>query len=108
MDRLSFSSDLAKAVANADLVIESVPEDPSIKKRFYKKASSSVPKTIFASNSSTMLLASLPNQQVDQLNLQLHFANEIWKHNTAEIMGHPGTDRTYLTPLLRLRNLSEL
>jgi 3-hydroxybutyryl-CoA dehydrogenase len=29
-----FSSDLAKAVANADLVIESVPEDPSIKKRF--------------------------------------------------------------------------
>jgi 3-hydroxybutyryl-CoA dehydrogenase len=22
----------------------------------------------------------------------LHFANEIWKHNTAEIMGHPGTD----------------
>jgi 3-hydroxybutyryl-CoA dehydrogenase len=100
MDRLSFSSDLEKAVANADLVIESVPEDPSIK-RFYKKASSSVPKTIFASNSSTMLLASLPNQQVDQLNLQLHFANEIWKHNTAEI-GDIGTDRTYLTPLLRL------
>jgi len=22
----------------------------------------------------------------------LHFANEIWKHNTAEIMGHPDTD----------------
>jgi hypothetical protein len=39
-----------------------------------------------------MLLASLPNQQVDQLNLQRHFANEIWKHNTAEIMGHPGTN----------------
>jgi 3-hydroxybutyryl-CoA dehydrogenase len=37
MDRLSFSSDLAKAVANADLVIESVPEDPSNKKDFYKK-----------------------------------------------------------------------
>lgn len=25
--------------------------------------------------------------------LALHFANEIWKHNTAEIMGHPGTDK---------------
>jgi 3-hydroxybutyryl-CoA dehydrogenase len=24
--------------------------------------------------------------------LALHFANEIWKHNTAEIMGHPGTE----------------
>lgn len=22
----------------------------------------------------------------------MHFANNIWKHNTAEIMGHPGTD----------------
>jgi 3-hydroxybutyryl-CoA dehydrogenase len=36
MDRLSFSSDLAKAVANADLVIESVPEDLQIKKIFIK------------------------------------------------------------------------
>ncbi len=24
--------------------------------------------------------------------LSLHFANTIWKNNTAEIMGHPGTD----------------
>jgi 3-hydroxyacyl-CoA dehydrogenase len=24
--------------------------------------------------------------------LAMHFANEIWKHNTAEIMGHGGTD----------------
>jgi 3-hydroxybutyryl-CoA dehydrogenase len=47
MDRLSFSSDLAK-VANADLVIESVPEDPSIKKRFYKKASSCSPEKPFS------------------------------------------------------------
>jgi 3-hydroxybutyryl-CoA dehydrogenase len=34
----------------------------------------------------------LPSQfaeQVDQSALQLHFANQIWKHNTAEIMGHP-------------------
>ena len=23
--------------------------------------------------------------------MALHFANEIWKHNTAECMGHPGT-----------------
>ncbi|MEZ7500566.1 3-hydroxyacyl-CoA dehydrogenase [Flavobacterium sp. Arc3] len=94
MDRLSFSSDLAKAVANADLVIESVPEDPSIKKDFYKKLAAVAPeKTIFASNSSTML----PSQFAESTGrpaqfAALHFANEIWKHNTAEIMGHPGTD----------------
>ncbi|RAR47634.1 3-hydroxyacyl-CoA dehydrogenase [Flavobacterium lacus] len=94
MDRLSFSSDLAKAVANADLVIESVPEDPSIKNDFYKKLAAVAPeKTIFASNSSTML----PSQFAESTGrpaqfAALHFANEIWKHNTAEIMGHPGTD----------------
>jgi 3-hydroxyacyl-CoA dehydrogenase len=94
MDRLSFSSDLAKAVANADLVIESVPENPSIKKDFYKKLAAVAPeKTIFASNSSTML----PSQFAESTGrpaqfAALHFANEIWKHSTAEIMGHPGTD----------------
>jgi len=94
MDRLSFSSDLAKAVADADLVIESVPENPSIKKDFYKKLEAVAPeKTIFASNSSTML----PSQFAESTGrptqfAALHFANEIWKHNTAEIMGHPGTD----------------
>jgi 3-hydroxyacyl-CoA dehydrogenase len=94
INRLSFSSNLAKAVANADLVIESVPENPSIKKDFYKKLAAAAPeKTIFASNSSTML----PSQFAESTGrpaqfAALHFANEIWKHNTAEIMGHPGTD----------------
>jgi 3-hydroxybutyryl-CoA dehydrogenase len=73
MDRLSFSSDLAKALANADLVIESIPEDPSIKKRFYKKLAAVAPeKTIFV-NSSTMLPSQFADQQVDQLNLQPTF-----------------------------------
>jgi 3-hydroxybutyryl-CoA dehydrogenase len=94
IDRLSFSSDLAKATADADLLIESVPENPSIKIDFYKKLAGVAPqKTIFASNSSTML----PSQFAESTGrpaqfAALHFANEIWKHNTAEIMGHPGTD----------------
>ncbi len=94
IDRLSFSSDLEKAVANADLVIESVPEDPSIKKEFYKKLAAVAPeKTIFASNSSTMLPSTFAQSTGRPAQFAaLHFANEIWKHNTAEIMGHPGTD----------------
>jgi 3-hydroxyacyl-CoA dehydrogenase len=94
MDRLRFSSNLENAVAGADLVIESVPENPSIKKDFYKKLAAVAPeKAIFASNSSTML----PSQFAESTGrpakfAALHFANEIWKHNTAEIMGHPGTD----------------
>lgn len=94
MKRLHFSSDLASAIDDADLLIEAVPEKPAIKIVFYTKLAALAPKkTIFASNSSTML----PSQFAESTGrpaqfVALHFANEIWKHNTAEIMGHPGTD----------------
>lgn len=92
--RISYYSDLAKAVADADLVIEAVPEVVPIKTDFYTNLGKVAPeKTIFASNSSTLL----PSQFADSTGrpekfLALHFANEIWKNNTAEIMKHPGTN----------------
>ncbi|MGV3466396.1 MAG: 3-hydroxyacyl-CoA dehydrogenase [Heyndrickxia sp.] len=92
--RISFYSDLAKATAEADLIIEAIPEVVQIKTDFYKELAKVAPlKTIFASNSSTLL----PSQFAEatgrpQKFLNLHFANEIWKNNTAEIMKHPGTD----------------
>lgn len=93
-NRISFHSDLAKAVANADLVIEAVPEVVNIKTNFYKQLAEVAPdKTIFVTNSSTML----PSQFAEATGrpekfLALHFANEIWTNNTAEIMKHPGTN----------------
>lgn len=92
--RMSFSSDLSQAVADADLVIEAIPEVVSIKTDFYANLGKAAPeKTIFATNSSTLL----PSQFAEATGrpekfLALHFANEIWKNNTAEIMKHPGTD----------------
>lgn len=94
--RIQYTSNLAKSVEDADLLIESVPENPDIKLDFYAKLAAAAPaKTVFATNSSTML----PSQFADQTGrpekfIALHFANEIWKHNTAEIMGHPGTSPT--------------
>lgn len=93
-NNLNYSSDLSLAVKDADLVIEAIPENPKIKMDFYEKLSKAAPlKTIFATNSSTLL----PSQFAKSTHrpsqfLALHFANEIWKHNTAEIMGHSGTD----------------
>ncbi|MCT1902152.1 3-hydroxyacyl-CoA dehydrogenase [Oceanobacillus sojae] len=93
-ERISFSIDLKEAVKDADLIIEAVPEKEEIKLDFYKKLAEVAPeKTIFASNSSTML----PSQFAEATGrpsqfLMLHFANEIWKNNTAEIMKHEGTD----------------
>lgn len=94
LDRISFHSDLAQAVAEADLVIEAVPEVVSIKTEFYAKLGQAAPaKTVFATNSSTLL----PSQFADATGrperfLALHFANEIWKNNTAEVMKHSRTD----------------
>ncbi|SHK45408.1 3-hydroxyacyl-CoA dehydrogenase [Alicyclobacillus tolerans] len=93
--RIYFSSNLEEAVAQADLLIEAVPEVIQIKTEFYKQlAKVAPPKTIFATNSSTFL----PSQFAEftgrpEKFLALHFANSIWIHNTAEVMQHPGTDK---------------
>lgn len=92
-NRISLYTDLAKAVENADLVIEAIPEVLEIKQNFYKELSQVArAETIFVSNSSTLI----PSQIVSFTDrpgkyLHLHFANEIWKLNIAEIMKHEGT-----------------
>lgn len=92
--RLTYQSDLAKAMEDADLLIEAIPENPQIKVDFYQKVGALAPeKTIFATNTSTLLPSMFAEATGrPQKFLALHFANEIWKHNTAEIMGHPTTD----------------
>lgn len=93
LDRIRFSSDLADAVRDADLVIEAAPELPDLKKELYRKLGPLAPdKTIFATNSSTLLPSALADAtgRPDRF-LALHFTNEIWIRNIAEIMGHPGT-----------------
>ncbi|UYZ22429.1 3-hydroxyacyl-CoA dehydrogenase [Mesobacillus jeotgali] len=101
-NRLSFYSDLSQAVADADLVIEAVPEVVDIKTDFYGKLGQVAPeKTVFATNTSTLL----PSQFAEATGrpekfLALHFANEIWKNNTAEVMMHPGTDKAVFNDLL--------
>lgn len=100
--RLHFESDLAKAVADADLVIEAIPEVVSIKTTFYTQLGEVAPaKTIFATNSSTLL----PSQFAEATGrpakfLALHFANTIWKNNTAEVMKHEGTDEAIFNEII--------
>lgn len=92
--RIEYFTDLKQAVRDADLLIESIPEDPKIKRDFYQQLALVAPlKTIFVTNSST-LVPSLFAEDTGRPKqfLALHFANEIWKHNTAEIMGHQFTD----------------
>lgn len=92
--RIRYSTDLAEAVKDADLVIEAIPEVEKIKQDFYKQLGKAAPAdTIFATNSSTML----PSQFAEYTGrpekfLALHFANHVWQNNTGEVMEHAGTD----------------
>ena len=95
--RLRYTTNMKEAVKDADIVSESVPENVNIKKSFYTKLSELAPeKTIFTTNTSTML----PSEIVSNVDrpakfLALHFANGIWDLNIGEVMGHKGTDKKY-------------
>ena len=53
-------------------------------------------KTVIVTNSSTMVPSAFAQYTGrPEKYLALHFANEIWKNNTAEIMGHAGTEEKY-------------
>jgi 3-hydroxybutyryl-CoA dehydrogenase len=92
--RIQPTADLATAVKDADLVIEAVPEVLETKREIWAKVGARAPReALFATNSSSLL----PSDIADATGrpekfLALHFANEVWRLNTAEVMGHPGTD----------------
>ena len=86
--------DMEKAVEDADFVIESMSEDPKAKIGVYEAMRNLLPeKTILCTNSSTMLPSTFAEYTGrPEKYCALHFANSIWKNNTAEVMGHDGTD----------------
>lgn len=86
--------DMKKAVEDADIVIESMAENVEDKNAFYKALAPLLPeKTILVTNSSTLLpskFAKITGRP--EKYLSLHFANSIWKNNTAEVMAQSLTD----------------
>ena len=94
-DSIKLSSDLADAVKDADLVIEAVPEALQIKQQTYEKlAEVAAPGTVFATNSSTLLPSAIaPFTGRPEKFLALHYANEVWKNNTGEVMGTEKTSK---------------
>lgn len=94
--------DLGKAVADADLVIESMAENEQQKIDFYNKMAPLLPaKTIVVTNSSTMLPSKFAKYTGRaEKYLSLHFANSIWKNNTAEVMVQSKTDMHYFDEVM--------
>ena len=94
--------DMEKAVKDADLVIESMAEIADEKIAFYKSLAPLLSeKTIIVTNSSTLLPSKFAKYTGrPEKYLSLHFANSIWKNNTAEVMAQDKTDSSYFDQIL--------
>jgi 3-hydroxybutyryl-CoA dehydrogenase len=91
--RIRMTTDAATAANGADLLSESVPEDPSLKAKVFAQFNNLCPEhTVFTTNTS-MLVPSIyaaatgrPAQFA-----AFHFHNPVWYANVVDVMPHPGT-----------------
>lgn len=92
--RVRLTSDLADAVGAAELVVEAVPERLELKRDVWARVGAAAPPSaVLATNSSSLLPSAIADATGrPERFLALHFANRIWAQNTAEVMGHAGTD----------------
>lgn len=103
---LKLELDLAKAVADADIIIESVAENVKDKIAFYTGLAPLMgEKTILCTNSSTLLPSTFAKYtgRPDKY-LSLHFANAIWKNNTAEVMAQDETSSEAFDAVMAFAN----
>ena len=93
--RIGTTSDAAEAAVKADILSESVPEDPALKGMILAQFNNLCPRhTIFTTNTSTLLPSMFaeatgrPSQFA-----ALHFHQHVWEANVVDIMPHPGTSQ---------------
>jgi len=93
------TTDAAEAAKDADLISESVPEDPVLKGKVFARINQLCPaRTIFTTNTSLLV----PSQfaaatgRPDRF-LAFHFHQPAWVGNVADIMPHPGTAADVVT-----------
>jgi 3-hydroxybutyryl-CoA dehydrogenase len=94
LERISATENAESAAAEADLLSESVPERPELKRevlaRFHELCP---PRTVFTTNTSTFV----PSMFAEDCGrpaqfASLHFHHPVWIANVADVMPHPGTD----------------
>ena len=90
--RMAYTSDAEAAAADADIVTESVPEDPALKGKIFAQFNSLSPeRTIFTTNTSSLV----PSMFADATGrpdrfLAFHF-HDIQLTDVVDVMPHPGT-----------------
>lgn len=90
--------DLSEAAAEADMVSESVPENPELKIKVFSALNSVCSRdTIFTTNSSSLPPSMLANGtgRPDRF-CAMHFHIPVWESNVVDIMPHPGASEETL------------
>ena len=98
--KINFTTDPAEAVADADIISESVTEELPLKRQVWTQFSALAPaKTIFTTNTS-YLLPSMLVDCVDRpaLFCAFHF-HDVFYSKVVDIMPHPGTSEEVITLL---------
>ena len=95
LKRITTTTKAREAAAQADLLSESVPEDPKLKCKVFAQFNKLCrPHTIFTTNSSE-LIPSLMAEKTGRPDkfAALHFRQHVWEANVVDIMPHPRTTK---------------
>lgn len=93
LDQITFTGDAGQAAAQADLVSESIPENPALKAEVFAQFHQLCPaRTIFTTNTSLLVpsLIAAATGRPDRF-AAFHFHQPVWTANVADVMPHPGT-----------------
>jgi len=92
LDRIEISTDAARAAGDADLVSESVPEDPDLKSRVFAQFNALCPeRTVFTTNTSSLLPSMLAEATGRPDRFAAFHFHDIRFTRIVDIMPHPGT-----------------
>jgi 3-hydroxyacyl-CoA dehydrogenase/enoyl-CoA hydratase/3-hydroxybutyryl-CoA epimerase/enoyl-CoA isomerase len=95
LDLVTTTPDINKAVANADIVIEAVPENLKLKRTVFNQAIEIAPETILATNTSTFKVDDMQDGLDAGRFGGLHFFNPVSKMPLVEVVrGNKTSDET--------------
>jgi 3-hydroxybutyryl-CoA dehydrogenase len=91
--RITTTAHPQQAAAEADLLNESVPEDPALKGKIFAQFNELCPPhTLFTTNTSTLLPSMVAEATGRPAQFAaFHFHQFVWESNVVDIMPHPGT-----------------
>jgi 3-hydroxybutyryl-CoA dehydrogenase len=93
MSRISATSDPAEAARDADIISESVPENPELKAKVFEQFHALCPeRTVFTTNTSLLMPSKFAQHTGRPEKLcALHF-HDVRTTSVVDVMPHPGTD----------------